>query len=891
MAKKILIDAAHEEETRVVVVDGQKVEEFDFETRSRKQIVGSIYLARVARVEPALQSVFVEYGGDRHGFLPFSEIHPDYYQIPVADKERLEAEIALSVSSDTEAKDVENVTVPYPPNDPRDQVTEFAGRTESTENTEISGMQVYDTPKIDNTDPQISGFGEVVEGDKDSSKVSEKYQDISPAVNESQLEFQNQEDVDSAKASSIDTKAVEQVAADDDANPDDAETVARAIVQEQIKRRRSLQGKYKVQEVIRPRQILLVQATREARGTKGASFSTYISLAGRYCVLMPNTARGGGISRKISGANDRNKLKLIAKGISVPEGAGLIIRTAGVNRTKQEIKRDYDYLLRQWDQIRMLTFKSIAPTPIYEEGGLIKRTIRDIYTKAVDKIIVEGDEGYRIAKDFMKLIMPSHAKKVQQYSGSTPLFSRHQIEGYLTELFNPLVQLPSGGYLVIGITEALVAIDVNSGRATDQDTLAQTALQTNLEAAEEVTRQIRLRDLAGIIVIDFIDMPDKKHNAAVEKRLKENMKVDRARIHVGQITGFGLLEMSRQRLRPGIVESISAPCRKCNGTGWVRSDESLVLTVLRQLESTGMKRLPGIIRARLPIRIANMIANEKRSAIIRIEQAFETKVRIEADAEVTGTSFLIEVVRPPSISDRHEGEEEVVSIETSLQKKNITVSDEQQKSDTPKRKKRKSGQLATAKKRPRRSASQAKSDEPASASTSSETNGLGEEIDHAVSKEVELAIKDTPRRRGRRSKPESKSLIPALGPDPLDTGSSPSSAPEDTGTSALANVADKNDQEIGDNPKPARKTKRRPRRKAALKTGEDDDRAKENKTEISKKVDQPLIEDLECQKPDGNGNTEPVGGETLQKKRGWWSNDPVGTLQTPGSQVRNRGVA
>ncbi len=678
MAKKILIDAAHEEETRVVVVDGQKVEEFDFETRSRKQIVGSIYLARVARVEPALQSVFVEYGGDRHGFLPFSEIHPDYYQIPVADKERLEAEIALSVSSDTEAKDVENVTVPYPPNDPRDQVTEFAGRTESTENTEISGMQVYDTPKIDNTDPQISGFGEVVEGDKDSSKVSEKYQDISPAVNESQLEFQNQEDVDSAKASSIDTKAVEQVAADDDANPDDAETVARAIVQEQIKRRRSLQGKYKVQEVIRPRQILLVQATREARGTKGASFSTYISLAGRYCVLMPNTARGGGISRKISGANDRNKLKLIAKGISVPEGAGLIIRTAGVNRTKQEIKRDYDYLLRQWDQIRMLTFKSIAPTPIYEEGGLIKRTIRDIYTKAVDKIIVEGDEGYRIAKDFMKLIMPSHAKKVQQYSGSTPLFSRHQIEGYLTELFNPLVQLPSGGYLVIGITEALVAIDVNSGRATDQDTLAQTALQTNLEAAEEVTRQIRLRDLAGIIVIDFIDMPDKKHNAAVEKRLKENMKVDRARIHVGQITGFGLLEMSRQRLRPGIVESISAPCRKCNGTGWVRSDESLVLTVLRQLESTGMKRLPGIIRARLPIRIANMIANEKRSAIIRIEQAFETKVRIEADAEVTGTSFLIEVVRPPSISDRHEGEEEVVSIETSLQKKNITVSDEQQ---------------------------------------------------------------------------------------------------------------------------------------------------------------------------------------------------------------------
>ncbi|MEL6523429.1 MAG: ribonuclease E/G, partial [Pseudomonadota bacterium] len=400
--------------------------------------------------------------------------------------------------------------------------------------------------------------------------------------------------------------------------------------------------RYKIQEVIKVRQILLVQVVKEERGNKGAALTTYLSLAGRYCVLMPNTARGGGISRKITNATDRKKLKDIASEIDVPEGAGLIVRTAGAKRTKTEIKRDYEYLQRLWEQIRELTLKSIAPAPIYEEGDLVKRSIRDLYNREIEEVLVEGDKGYRTAKDFMKMIMPSHAKNVKQYQDPMPLFARHQVESYLGGMFNPVVQLKSGGYIVIGVTEALVAIDVNSGRATKEGSIEETATKTNMEAAEEVARQLRLRDLAGLIVIDFIDMEDRRNNAKVEKLFKEKLKTDRARIQVGRISGFGLLEMSRQRLRPGMLESTTQPCPHCHGTGLLRSDDSLGLTILRQLEEEGTRQKSREVLVKAPVSICNFLMNQKRDHVAHIEARFGLSVRIEADPFLVSPDFSIE---------------------------------------------------------------------------------------------------------------------------------------------------------------------------------------------------------------------------------------------------------
>jgi ribonuclease E len=437
--------------------------------------------------------------------------------------------------------------------------------------------------------------------------------------------------------------------ADDDAiaSPADRdetiESVADEDVSEEIRLpRKARPRRYKIQEVVKVRQIMLVQVVKEERGNKGAALTTYLSLAGRYCVLMPNTARGGGISRKITNAPDRKKLKEIANEIDVPEGAGLIIRTAGAKRTKTEIKRDYEYLQRLWEQIRELTLKSIAPAPIYEEGDLIKRSIRDLYSREIDEVLVEGERGYRTAKDFMKMIMPSHAKNVKHYNETMPLFARHRVDSYLSAMFNPTVQLRSGGYIVIGITEALVAIDVNSGRATKEGSIEETATKTNLEAAEEVARQVRLRDLAGLIVIDFIDMEDRRNNAAVEKRFKDKLKTDRARIQIGRISGFGLMEMSRQRLRPGMLESSTQPCPSCHGTGLLRSDDSLGLTILRQLEEEGTRAKSREVLVKVPVSIANFLMNQKREHIAQIESRFGMSVRIEADMHLISPDFTME---------------------------------------------------------------------------------------------------------------------------------------------------------------------------------------------------------------------------------------------------------
>ncbi|APO86832.1 ribonuclease E/G [Marivivens sp. JLT3646] len=647
MAKKMLIDATHAEETRVVVVDGNKVEEFDFESQSKRQLAGNIYLAKVTRVEPSLQAAFVDYGGNRHGFLAFSEIHPDYYQIPVADREALLAEeraYAESLAAEDEDEDK-----PKKVNRRRRSRSKPAAAksddliaTKDVE-AEPKGMETIDLGEDDDQEG-LSPMETVAE-----TPVEEPEDDTAaeaPLVEEvAQTEEVAAEDTQDEAAEEVSEEISEDEADDEDEDEADnnIESVANEDDHEDVRPTRKPRPKrYKIQEVIKVRQILLIQVVKEERGNKGAALTTYLSLAGRYCVLMPNTARGGGISRKITNAVDRKKLKEIATEMDVPDGAGLIIRTAGSQRTKAEIKRDYEYLQRLWEQIRELTLQSTAPAKIYEEGDLIKRTIRDLYSKEIDEVIVAGDAGYRTAKDFMKMIMPSHSKNVKPYNDQLPLFARYQVEGYLAGMFNPTVQLPSGGYIVIGVTEALVAIDVNSGRATKEGSIEQTALKTNLEAADEVARQMRLRDLAGLIVIDFIDMDERKNNTAVEKRLKDKLKTDRARIQVGRISGFGLLEMSRQRLRPGMLEATTQPCPHCHGTGLLRSDDNVALSILRQLEEEGVRGRSKEVLVRAPIAIANYLMNQKREHIAAIEATYGMAVRIECDPTLVSPDFAIE---------------------------------------------------------------------------------------------------------------------------------------------------------------------------------------------------------------------------------------------------------
>ncbi|WCR13438.1 Rne/Rng family ribonuclease [Paracoccus seriniphilus] len=622
MAKKMLIDATHAEETRVVVVDGTKVEEFDFETLNKRQISGNIYLAKVTRVEPSLQAAFVDYGGNRHGFLAFAEIHPDYYQIPAADREALMAEeqaYADALEAEESAR-------------PKKGRRSRAAKAENTDETVSAELTDADA------EAKPDQAGEATDNQTQASDGNAE------AAGEDAAGHEAPEDQGATEAAEAEANEAEATSGDDATEKDDSiESVADEDVTEEIRvPRKPRPRRYKIQEVIKVRQIMLVQVVKEERGNKGAALTTYLSLAGRYCVLMPNTARGGGISRKITNAADRKKLKDIAGELDVPKGAGLIIRTAGSQRTRTEIRRDYEYLLRLWEQIRDLTFRSVAPAAIYEEGDLVKRTIRDLYSKEIDEVLVEGERGYRTAKDFMKMIMPSHAKNVKHYTDQMPLFARYQVESYLAGMFNPVVQLKSGGYIVIGITEALVAIDVNSGRATKEGSIEDTALKTNLEAADEVARQLRLRDLAGLIVIDFIDMEERKNNAAVEKRMKDRLKSDRARIQVGRISGFGLMEMSRQRLRPGMLESTTQPCAHCHGTGLIRSDDSLALTILRAIEEEGTRKRSREVLVKAPVAVANFLINAKREHVAGIEQRYGMAVRIEADPQLISPDFAIE---------------------------------------------------------------------------------------------------------------------------------------------------------------------------------------------------------------------------------------------------------
>jgi ribonuclease E len=621
----MLIDASHAEETRVVVANGTRLEEFDFETATKKQLKGNFYLAKVMRVEPSLQAAFVEYGGNRHGFLPFGEIHPDYYQIPVADREALFAEQQAAAVADAN-EDVESVDAPEDNNtkaaahSPGDTISD----SDSFPDTDAGGAPESASADEGESDGGAEESGDESDGDESAPReeASDEAGDEDGAANESRR----------AKPS----ESVETLGGDDI----DDEAQRRLHVSRSLLSRR-----YRIQEVIKKRQIMLIQVVKEERGNKGAALTTYLSLAGRYCVLMPNAVRGGGISRKIVNAEDRKRLKTITKELQIPPRMAMIVRTAGLARTRAEIKRDFEYLLRQWEGIRTATLQSSAPVLINEEANLIRRSIRDLYSRDIDQILIEGDDGYRIAKDFMRTLIPSHSSKVQPYRERIPLFARYQIESQLDAIYSPQVQLRSGGYLVINPTEALVSIDVNSGRATKQRTIEETALKTNQEAADEIARQLRLRDLAGLIVIDFIDMDENRNQRNVERRFKEAMRNDRARIQIGRISPFGLLELSRQRLRPSLLETATEVCTTCSGTGVVRSTSTSAVHVLRAIEEEGLRERSAQILVHVPGQIALYMLNNKRQALSEIETLYGMQIDFKDDPDLVPPMYTIETLR------------------------------------------------------------------------------------------------------------------------------------------------------------------------------------------------------------------------------------------------------
>ena len=630
MTTRMLIDARHREETRVAVTQGNRIEEFDFESAEHKQLKGNIYLAKVTRVEPSLQAAFIEYGGNRHGFLAFSEIHPDYYQIPKEDREALlreEAEHAAAAAQRAE-EDLDELEGDVADVEYHDEDDNGGGRRDHDDDRDNRDDRDErndgdDDDRDDNGDAE-NGDGE--EGGEGSEEGREGRNDRGDRKGRGRGRGNGRKGGGRGRSSRRDD--------------DDSEN------------RMSLRRRYKIQDVIRRRQVMLVQVVKEERGNKGAALTTYLSLAGRYCVLMPNTMHGGGISRKISNGADRRKLKAMIDELALPPTMGCIVRTAGMSRTKVEIKRDFDYLARLWDEIREKTLQSSAPALVHSDSDLVKRAIRDIYHKDIEEVLVEGDEGYKAAKQFMKLLMPSHARRVKQYADPVSLYQRYGVEDQLAGMLNPVVQLKSGGYLVINPTEALVSIDINSGRSTREHNIEQTAVSTNLEAAHEIARQLRLRDMAGLVVIDFIDMDHGSNVRKVERAMKDALKNDRARIQVGRISGFGLMEMSRQRLRTGVLEASTRPCPHCEGTGLVRTASSAGLSALRLIEEEAARGKGNKITLRASQEATFYLLNEKRRELREIEELYGVTVEILPDGETEGARMAVEVSGPPPIARR-----------------------------------------------------------------------------------------------------------------------------------------------------------------------------------------------------------------------------------------------
>ena len=748
--KKMLIDSTHPEETRVVILKGNRLENFDVEVESRKQLKGNIYLAKVTRVEPSLQAAFVDYGGNRHGFLAFNEIHPDYYQIPIADREELIEEQKAAEKADEESRD--------------NEVKEEEADGESVETL----------------------------GGDESEEVEER-------------------------------------------------------------RPTTPRKRYKIQEVIKRRQILLIQVVKEERGTKGAALTTYLSLAGRYCVLMPNTARGGGISRKITNTTDRKKMRIILADLGIPDGMAVIMRTAGINRTKAEIKRDYEYLFRLWDQIRNETLQSTAPKLIHEEANLIKRSIRDQYSRDIDEVLVEGDEGYRSAKDFMKLLIPSHAKRVKKYEETVmPLFQRNQVEGQLDAMLSPIVHLKSGGYIVINPTEALVAIDVNSGRSTRERNIEETALKTNLEAAEEISRQLRLRDLAGLIVIDFIDMEVRHNNVQVERRLKDFMAEDRARIQIGRISHFGLLELSRQRLRPSLTETNFETCVYCGGIGVTRSVESTALAILRAVEEESSQHQSGIMTVKLPTAVALYLLNNKRTALQAIEQREEIQISVMNDDALIAPDFSI-LFDGVQVTDSADKKAKEVKRE---QKEAATEEDGPRKRKRRPRRRRKTASDREDERDAEQPTEDTGENNESENTESQEAKPDGGEEDDTTTKRRRRG-KRGGRRRTRKPKPTTESADAEESSESAESNSTTESAP----TPANGGAKDSEDQSEGPDASPAATT-----------TSEE---APENATDVAPiqpelpSNDMPTIDD---NAPNvASAETSQDQDEESEPRRGWWS--------------------
>lgn len=648
MSKKILVDATHEEETRVAVLENNKLEEFEYESQFRKPLKGSIFLAKVTRVEPSLQAAFVNFGGNRHGFLPFSEIHPDYFRIPISDREALMAEQEELLAQAQQKQDE------LDREEEEDMAAQEAGTEESSddllEEGDISedGSEEELEAEADSEEEQSGDSEATEEGSDEESEAGDAEGDDSDEEGDQKKDDRRggrgrrgrgRRNNRSKRSEKIET-------------PEEAERRFRF----------NLRRKYKIQEVIKRGQIMLIQVSKEERGNKGAAVGTYLSLPGRYCVLMPNSPRAGGVSRKIANYKDRNRMREIMKDLEVPKGMSVILRTAGLSRTKTEIKRDLDYLIKLWNSIRELTLESSAPALVYEEADLIKRIVRDIYTRDVDEIQVAGSEAFKTAKNFMKMMIPSHVKKVVEYTDvENPLFNKYRVERQIAEIGETQVTLPSGGYLVINPTEALVSIDVNSGRSTKERHIEETALKTNLEAAEEVARQLRLRDLGGLVVIDFIDMEDRRNNGKVERKMRDALSVDRARVQVGRISSFGLMELSRQRLNPSLTESQFELCPHCEGTGRIRTADATSIMVLRAIEDEGIKNRAAQVIVHVSNAVALYLLNYKRAQLLRLEERYDFQILIRVDETVGASKYRVEVSKP--LGNKSEEEEEELSEE------------------------------------------------------------------------------------------------------------------------------------------------------------------------------------------------------------------------------------
>ena len=642
--KRMVIDASQEEETRVAVLQNGKLDDFDIESLVRKQIKGNIYLAKVTRVEPSLQAAFVNYGGNRHGFLPFSEIHPDYYRIPVADRERLMAEQAeLEKEAAAEAARIA-----------AEEDEKAAKETEESPSKNDENIE-----EIETDETIIEAGSEADNSDKDEDETDDTDDETVEGADADDTDENKAEDGDSTKGNKNNRgrggrgkyrrggrkKYAAKRNRDDRISDDEDELSTVEPFWKRIRRA------YKIQEVIKRGQIMLIQVNKEERGNKGAAVTSYITLPGRYCVLMPNSPQSGGVSRKIANYKDRKRMREILKDLQVPEGMSVILRTAGTSRTKIEIKRDLDYLMRLWNNIRDLTLKSSAPAVVNEEGSLIKRAIRDVYNKDIEQVVVSGNKGYKSARDMMKMLMPSHVKKVVEYKDPTPLFIKEDIETQIEEMHSPNVQLKSGGYLVINPTEALISIDVNSGRSTKERNIEDTALRTNLEAAVEVARQLKLRDLGGLVVIDFIDMEKRSFNNKVEKAMRDALAGDRARIQIGRISSFGLMEMSRQRLHPSLTETHFETCPHCAGMGIVKTVDTLALAILRAIEESALKKKNANITVTMENNVALYLLNNRRQSLNELEARYNISVIVEIGHVEDENRFSLESVKKPSNPD------------------------------------------------------------------------------------------------------------------------------------------------------------------------------------------------------------------------------------------------